>query len=425
MKKTIILISLAIFVGVLFADWFPGDGHKMHWSQLPDPYGWDVNCTWPKIVADDWQCSETGPVDDVHFWVSWREDFETEIIRVHLSIHDNIPMGPYSWIIPGTLLWEHDFFPGEFSYIWYGEGEQGWFDPPEYYNQYDHYNYFQINIIDIPNPWIQNLGEIYWLDVSIELPALANEEIGWKTSESDHFMDDSVYWDDYYWDWFELRDPIDPVISLDQAFVITGEPFVPVELSSFTAFYHDGTPTLGWTTQTESNNIGWNVYRSGTENFNDSFQANSNLIPGAGTTFEPTEYTFIDENEVTVNNTYWYWIENRDESGSTNNYGPISLTIPENNGENPDAPVIEGSLRNYPNPFYPDTEIRFSMPEPANVEVTIYNTKGQKVQTLYNGYCDEEEFTTSWNAENMTSGIYLYVVKVGDNTFSKKMILTK
>jgi len=149
------------------------------------------------------------------------------------------------------------------------------------------------------------------------------------------------------------------------------------------------------------------------------------LIPGAGTTSEPIDYTFIDENEVTVNNTYWYWIENRDESGATNNYGPISLTIPENNGENPDAPVIEGSLHNYPNPFYPQTEIRFSMPEPANVEVTIYNSKGQKVQTVYNGYCNEDEFHTIWNAENMTSGIYLYVVKVGDNTYSRKMILTK
>ena len=280
MKKTIILISLTIFVGILFADWYQGDGHKMHYPQLPDPYGWDVNCTWPNIVADDWQCSETGPVEDVHIWVSWKEDAVADIIRVHLSIHDNIPNGPYGWSIPGEQLWEWDFYPGEFQVILYGTGEEGWFDPPEYYVSIDHYNYYQINITDIPDPWIQYQGEIYWLDVSIEIQAFENEEVGWKTS-LDHWNDDSVYWDDNYMDWFELRDPIDPGTSLDQAFVITGEGEVPVELSSFTAFYHDGTPTLGWTTQTESNNMGWNVYRSETENFDDSFQANSNLIPGA------------------------------------------------------------------------------------------------------------------------------------------------
>ena len=246
------------------------------------------------------------------------------------------------------------------------------------------------------------------------------ETIGWKTSQN-HWNDDAVY---MYNQWYELIDPVTQE-SLDLAFVINNDQVTPVELSSFTAFYHDGIPTLNWTTQTESNNIGWNVYRSDNDIFDESFQVNSSLIPGGGTSFEPTEYTFVDESEVNVNQTYWYWIENKDESGVTNNFGPISLTIPDNNGENPDVPVIEGSIHNYPNPFYPSTEIKFNMPEPANIEVTIYNSKGQKVQTLYNGYCDEEEFTTSWNAENMTFGIYLYVVKVGDNTFSGKMILQR
>ncbi len=425
MKKTIILISLTIFVGVLFADWNEGDDYKMHYPQLPDPYGWDVNCTWPEIIADDWQCTESGEVTDVHIWVSWKGDLDSDIIRVHLSIHDNVPVGQQGWSEPGALLWEQDFLQVQFSYIWYGEGNQGWFDPPSDYIEGDHINYYQINIVDISNPFYQEEGTIYWLDVSIEIDQPTQEEyIGWKTTQ-DHWNDDSVYWDDIIMRWMELRDPVNSE-SLDQAFVITSDaPPTPVELSSFTAFYHDGTPTLNWTTQTESNNIGWNVYRSETENQNDSFQANSILIPGAGTTFEPTEYTFIDENDVTVNNTYWYWIENRDESGATNTYGPISLMIPDNNGDNPDAPVIEGSIRNYPNPFYTSTEISFDLPEPANVKVTIYNTKGQKVQTIFNGYCNDDIFSKTWNAENMTSGIYMYVIEVGDETFSGKMILTR
>jgi len=421
MKKTITLISLMIFTGVLLADWEPGDEHKMHFPQLPDPNGWDVNCTYPDIVADDWQCSESGFVNDVHIWVSWKEDMEAPISRVHLSIHDDVPVGPNGWSEPGNLLWEQDFDPGQFSYILYGDGQQGWVDPivPSY-NQYDHIYYYQINITDIQAPFYQEEGNIYWLDVSIEVDGFQSEEIGWKTSQ-DHWNDDSVFW--YSGQWWELLDPITSE-SLDQAFVISGGDPVPVELSSLAAFYHDGTPTLAWITQTESDNLGWNVYRSDNENFDESFQVNSNLIPGAGTTLTPTEYTFVDENEVAVNNTYWYWIESKDESGATDYYGPISLIIPES-GDNPDALIIEGSLHNYPNPFYPQTEIKFNLPEPANVEVTIYNTKGQKIQTIYNGYCNDDVFRTTWNAENMTSGVYMYLVTVGDNTFSGKMILTE
>ena len=58
----VILLSV---VGVANAHWNLGDGHKMHFPQLPDPNGWDVYATssdvnLPVVVADDWRCSETG-----------------------------------------------------------------------------------------------------------------------------------------------------------------------------------------------------------------------------------------------------------------------------------------------------------------------------------------------------------------------------
>jgi hypothetical protein len=45
--------------------------HKMHFPQLPDPTGWDVRAY---CIEDDWQCSETGYVSDIHFWGSWHAD---------------------------------------------------------------------------------------------------------------------------------------------------------------------------------------------------------------------------------------------------------------------------------------------------------------------------------------------------------------
>jgi len=278
---------------------------------------------------------------------------------------------------------------------------------------------------NISNPFTQIEGNIYWLNICINPIG-----VGWKSS-LDTWNDTAVYWDNTYSRWMQLTTPEPYNEYLDLAFVIGGEPPTPVDLSSFTAFYHDGTPTLNWTTQSESNNVGWNVYRSHNSNLNESFQVNSILIAGAGTSFEPTEYTFIDENDVETNSTYFYWIENRDASGNTNTHGPISLTIPNGENENPDAPDIEiYSIYNYPNPFSHNTEIGFSMKEAGNLEVTIYNSKGQMIKNLYKGHYAQENFRTSWDGEDsdgrkVSSGIYMYVIQTDENTYSGKMILIK
>ena len=224
-------IVLALVVGVssaALADWDPGDPHKMHFPQSPDPNGWDVafNATHNDYtLADDWQCAETGPVDDIHFWVSFEGDNTVgmDSMYFNLRIYDNIPVGPSLWSIPGEVLWERNFYfrPGHYTIREYGGGLQGWMDPgpgltfPDNHNQI-----WQVNITDIADPHIQEAGEIYWLAIHVGPQFL---QIGWKTS-TDHFMDDAVWGFGRGPDqWGELRDPITGE-SLDLAFVITGGP---------------------------------------------------------------------------------------------------------------------------------------------------------------------------------------------------------
>ena len=217
------LIAVVAVGGLLalpaVADWNPGEPHKMHFPQLPDPQGWDVKATYPKVLADDWQCSQTGPVTDIHFWGSWREDRVGEIVAIDLSIHAN-NLGPPSTPI-NPPLWQRRFFPGQWKERYYGEGQQGWYDPNTgFWKRPDHLRYYQYNFVDIPNPFIQQQGVIYWLDVSVHVQG--PEEWGWKTSYM-HFMDDAV-WGDYPDPiWRPLTDPITGQ-TLDLAFVITPEP---------------------------------------------------------------------------------------------------------------------------------------------------------------------------------------------------------
>jgi hypothetical protein len=198
----------------------------MHFPQLPDPNGWDVNTT-RDFMYDDWQCTGTGPVSDIHFWGSWKGDIQGQFERIVVQIFADVPAGSdpqYTFSHPTwpTPLWNRTFYSQDWTMRLAGTGDQGWFDPqpPGAVNRHDHLNYYQINFQDIVDPFIQDQDTIYWLAIHA-ITTTVGPEFGWKTSQ-DHFNDDAVY---YYFPpgWNELRDPY-TYESLDLAFVITPEP---------------------------------------------------------------------------------------------------------------------------------------------------------------------------------------------------------
>ena len=85
---------------------------------------------------------------------------------------------------------------------------------------------------------------------------------------------------------------------------------------------------------------------------------------------------------------------------------------------------------NYPNPFNPTTNIRYSLPEKGTVTIEIFNILGQKVIELVNEVQDAGSYTKKWDASNVASGMYLYRMSVsaesGKKFFqNKKMLLIK
>ncbi len=118
---------------------------------------------------------------------------------------------------------------------------------------------------------------------------------------------------------------------------------------------------------------------------------------------------------------------------ATNDYGSSALAdvfkfntgTPTDIKENESIPTSYVLNQNYPNPFNPTTKISFSIPENGFTVIKIYNLLGQQVGELINKDLVAGFYSTEFNAENLSSGIYIYVMRSGSHILSKKMMLIK
>ena len=89
------------------------------------------------------------------------------------------------------------------------------------------------------------------------------------------------------------------------------------------------------------------------------------------------------------------------------------------------APTAFMVAPNYPNPFNASTTISYSLPEPATVTLEIYDILGRRVQTLYPGEQVAGKHSYIWQANDFSSGTYIYSITAGESRQSAKMILIK
>jgi photosystem II stability/assembly factor-like uncharacterized protein len=81
--------------------------------------------------------------------------------------------------------------------------------------------------------------------------------------------------------------------------------------------------------------------------------------------------------------------------------------------------------QNYPNPFNPTTKITYSVPKTSVVELKVYDLLGRTVATLVNGEQAVGTYTVNFNAQGLSSGVYVYTMKAGDFKATKSLVLVK
>jgi len=142
-------------------------------------------------------------------------------------------------------------------------------------------------------------------------------------------------------------------------------------------------------------------------------------VNGQGTSTELKHYTFINEN--LLSGKYAYRLKQIDFDGSYKYSNIIEVET------NPVSFVLE---QNYPNPFNPVTKIKYSIPTSVNgdwsgVSLKVYDVLGNEVAVLVDEVKEAGKYEITFDASELSSGIYLYRLEAGSFIKIFKMMLIK
>lgn len=114
-----------------------------------------------------------------------------------------------------------------------------------------------------------------------------------------------------------------------------------------------------------------------------------------------------------------------EDSWVINDAGVAAGCIPTNLDDEGILPVDFSLNQNYPNPFNPTTQINFDLPEAGEVQLVIYDLTGRAVQTLINNTLSPGTHQITFDASQLSSGVYLYRLSTPGFTATRKMMLVK
>jgi hypothetical protein len=170
------------------------------------------------------------------------------------------------------------------------------------------------------------------------------------------------------------------------------------------------------------------MYRSESEVLEDAGLV-SDLIAGTNTSNEQ-HYLFTDY-ETEAGLTYNYWLQSMDLDGGVAWYGPVVVsTLGDGANPEPIVPKITQLIGNYPNPFNPQTTLRYSLDKSGKADFTIWNSKGQIVWKANREHNAPGFYTLAFegrdiHGQSLSSGVYFCRMNFGKDSYIHKMILLK
>jgi len=194
---------------------------------------------------------------------------------------------------------------------------------------------------------------------------------------------------------------------------------VPVELASFTANASGAEVVLDWATASELNNAGFSIERRGE---NESSWKEIGFVKGNGTTTLTNSYSFTDR--PARGGIYAYRLRQTDHDGTSSLSKVVFVEF---------SGIISSHElnQNFPNPFNPETVIRYTVggSDAVRVALRVYDMTGAEVATLLEAVQDPGNYEVKFNPAaqgiSLSSGIYLYEITINSTTITKKFVINK
>ncbi len=194
---------------------------------------------------------------------------------------------------------------------------------------------------------------------------------------------------------------------------------IPVELIAFNGSIVNNSIKLEWSTATETNNKGFEIEKC--TNGKTNWQP-IGFVEGNGTSTNKNLYSYTDKSISGEN--YFYRLKQIDFDGGFHYSDVVEINF--------NAPLEFSISQNFPNPFNPTTEIKYSIPASLNlskggtlVRLEVYDILGRLVAILVNKNQQPGNYKVEFNASSITSGIYFYTLTAGNFHQTKKMVLLK
>jgi len=190
-----------------------------------------------------------------------------------------------------------------------------------------------------------------------------------------------------------------------------------VELLSLVEVVKGRDVVLNWRTATETGNHGFEIERRRAGAVKPEGWERVGFVQGAGTSSFPRQYSFADQDippgrwayrikQIDFDGSYTYFNSNEVEIG----VAPRELTL--------------GS--NYPNPFNPSTTIDFTLGQPGQATLQVYNMLGEEVARLFDEQAEAGRiYQVKFDGSKMPSGVYFYTLSQGNQRLLKKFVLMK
>jgi hypothetical protein len=236
------------------------------------------------------------------------------------------------------------------------------------------------------------------------------------------FADETINGTDNYWGMNNNEHDGYPFLSWEDYTHNYSDIPLPVVLASFEAFSVKGKVELTWTTESETENLGYVLKRkvNGTDwREIASYLSDASLV-GYGTTCEKHDYAFTDC-DVIAGQTYEYKLSDLSESNEITELAVVEVTV---DASDDLTPADFGLTNAYPNPFNPVLTIEYNLTEDAQTRIRILNLTGQTVAVLDQGYRNAGSYELQWQADN-ASGIYFVQLQSGDQLDFQKVLLVR